>query len=76
MFSVPTRTEFFWGIFYSTCASSQLGYDEYTDRMLSVVRADGKGEDWPIIDLTVLLVIYITNLYIYIDEKFSHFIPS
>src|SRR6218665_2652316 len=22
MFSVPTRTEFFWGIFYSTCASS------------------------------------------------------
>src|SRR6218665_3240424 len=26
---------------------SQLSYDEYTDRTLSVGRGDGEGKDWP-----------------------------
>jgi len=26
---------------------NQLGYSEYTNCTLSVVRQDGKGEDWP-----------------------------
>ena len=35
--------------FCSTCAPSQLSYDEYTDCTLSasVGRWDGEGEDWP-----------------------------
>ena len=33
--------------FCSTCVPSQLSYDEYTDRMISVGILDGEGEDWP-----------------------------
>lgn len=30
----------------STCAYSQLGYDEFTDTIVSIGELDSEGEDW------------------------------
>ena len=43
----PARTEIWFEISVPPAPPSQLSYDEYTDRTLSVGRWGGEGKDWP-----------------------------
>ena len=42
----PARAEIWLEISVQSALPSQLSYDEYTDRTLSVGRRDGEGEEW------------------------------
>ena len=48
---IPARAEIWIEIFAPPAPPSQLSYDEYTDRTLSVGRWDSEGANWPPIQI-------------------------